>query len=77
MTQITLTEASPHLSDREHVRFADQSFALTPSPSPKLGRGEQDFRFPFSQSWEKGLGDEGFSSVTYTLSDLIEAATAG
>ncbi|MGG6288098.1 hypothetical protein ACQ4M3_41650 [Leptolyngbya sp. AN03gr2] len=33
--------------------------ALTPSPSPKFGRGEQEFRFPFSQAWEKGLGDEG------------------
>ncbi|WP_375468075.1 hypothetical protein [uncultured Nostoc sp.] len=34
-------------------------FALTLNPSPKFGRGTS-FRLPFSQIWEKGLGDEGF-----------------
>ncbi|MDJ0707418.1 MAG: hypothetical protein QNJ46_29440, partial [Leptolyngbyaceae cyanobacterium MO_188.B28] len=29
---------------------------LTPDPSPKLGRGEK-ILFPFSQTWEKKLGD--------------------
>jgi hypothetical protein len=37
--------------------------ALTPNPSPNSGRGEslgdEHFLPPFSQNWEKGLGDEG------------------
>jgi len=33
-------------------------FALTLNPSPYKGRGTS-FRLPFSQIWEKGLGDEG------------------
>jgi hypothetical protein len=36
------------------------NLALTPDPSPKLGRGERGELFPFSQAWEKGLGDEGW-----------------
>jgi hypothetical protein len=35
----------------------------SPQPSPKLGRGSKKLcfvlRLPFSQNWEKGLGDEG------------------
>jgi len=40
-------------------------FALTLNPSPIYGRGSLKFWLPFSQIWEKGLGDEGksFSSV--------------
>ncbi len=32
-----------------------------PNPFPKFGRGAREFKrlFPFSQLWEKGLGDEG------------------
>ena len=33
-----------------------------PNPLPRLGEGARNysfFRFPFSEFWEKGLGDEG------------------
>jgi len=40
----------------EYVRFTAQSFALTPSPSPKLGRGEPEALVPLLSSGEKGLG---------------------
>jgi len=40
----------------EYVRFTAQSFALTPSPSPKLGRGEPETLVPLLSSGEKGLG---------------------
>ncbi|MHC5672395.1 hypothetical protein, partial [Nostoc sp.] len=30
-------------------------------PSPRYGRGTLKFWLPFSQIWEKGLGDEGKS----------------
>jgi len=43
----------------EYVTFTDQSFPLTPNPSPKKRERGARLRFPFSQSWEKGLGDEG------------------
>ncbi len=35
----------------------------SPQPSPNSGRGSKrlrlQLRLPFSQNWEKGLGDEG------------------
>ena len=34
--------------------FDCMSFALTPSPSPKNGRGEQILQFPFSQDGRRG-----------------------
>ena len=34
------------------------NFALTPNPSPKIGRGEQILQFPESQFLDWGLGDE-------------------
>jgi hypothetical protein len=38
-----------------------QSFStLTPIPSPIMGEGRNDSITPFSQTWEKGLGDEGY-----------------
>ncbi len=39
----------------------------SPQPSPKFGRGSKRLRLllrlPFSQAWEKGLGDEGNISI--------------
>ena len=36
-----------------------------PNPSPKFGRGtpEAGLMSPFSQAWEKGLGDEGLGTL--------------
>jgi len=39
-------------------------FALTLNPSPISGRGTLKFWLPFSQIWEKGLGDEGKSFLS-------------
>jgi hypothetical protein len=43
---------------REHLTLV----ALSLNPSPNSGRGTS-IRLPFSQDWEKGLGDEGDSKT--------------
>ena len=44
-----------------------------PNPSPKFGRGtpEAGLMSPFSQAWEKGLGDEGLGTL-FTRGSLID-----
>jgi hypothetical protein len=43
----------------ETIQVHPTFVALSLNPSPKLGRKTLNVPLPFSQTWEKGLGDEG------------------
>ncbi len=56
---------------REYVTFVSPH---PPAPSPNTGRGGVKVRFPFSQGWEKGLGDEGKRLFAFT--DMLPLQTS-